>query len=247
MIACNASLEPVYDNECLGDSVPKINNNFLTLQTILSGLRQRTDDRIEVRTFFYYGPNSSAPGAAGRLTSPGKGAGNSIINQNSPAASGMDDNQTTRPSNLTIEAFVNSPTQLNLSQISQPGDIAYVIYQKTGFLSSILQNAIVASQQNPVYSSYQNVYGKKGQLVGTIPRALLTPAGKGGYNVNAQWITTDDIVMQLSPVFIIWRLTCSNQLAYIVDQGFPKFHRAQTTNTILWNQPQLWNQFTEYV
>ena len=48
----------------------------------------------------------------------------------------MDDNLLTRPSNLTIEAFVNSPNQLNLLSMSDPGDIAYVLYQKTGFQGS---------------------------------------------------------------------------------------------------------------
>jgi hypothetical protein len=45
----------------------------------------------------------------------------------------MQDNTTSKPSNMTIEIFVNSPSQLNLPSISYTGDIVNVIYQKTGF------------------------------------------------------------------------------------------------------------------
>jgi hypothetical protein len=48
----------------------------------------------------------------------------------------MDDFQISRPSNMTIEAFVNSPSQLNVPSISNVGDISYVVYQKTGFTGS---------------------------------------------------------------------------------------------------------------
>jgi hypothetical protein len=103
----------------------------------------------------------------------------------------MDDGKISRPSNLTIQAFINSPSQINLPSISKAGDVAYVIFQKTGFNS-----------------------------------------------------TTVDINVNISPVFIIWKLTCSNRLSYLVDQGFPKFHRAQTVrrDTVGSNEPQNWNQ-----
>lgn len=277
-VACNANLDAVFEDECLGDSLPKINSNFNSLQQILWSLRERVDSRVEVRTFFYYGPNAAGPvgsKASGQLSVPGKGARTPQLSPagESPAGSGMDDNQTTRPSNLTIEAFVNSSSQINLPSISEPGDIAYVIYQKTGFLSSILQNIPFASQQDAVIASYINVYDNKGNFIGIQPTTVLAgtatatrtpgyvtikgrvvPSKAGNISVTttagnsvSQWITTDDIVMQLSPVFVVWRLTCSNQLAYLVDQGYPKFHRAQTPSSVLWDQPQLWSQFTEYV
>ena len=116
MPVCDTTnISVIFDNECLGDSLSKINNNFLNLETSLSALRFRTDSRVEVRTFFYYGPNAQ-----------------------SDPRSGMADNQTSRPSDMTIMAFVNSPGALNLPAISKPNDIAYVIYQKTGFLNSNL-------------------------------------------------------------------------------------------------------------
>jgi hypothetical protein len=120
MSVCNnLKVDLIEDNECLNDSLFYINNNFLNLQQALKDLNTRFDERIEVRTFFYYGPNaSSAP------------------------ESGMADNQTTRPSDITIQAFVNSPSQLNLPAISKPGDIAYVIYQKTGYLNNLRQNVL---------------------------------------------------------------------------------------------------------
>jgi hypothetical protein len=116
MPVCDTTnISTIYDNECLGDSLSKINNNFLNLEASLSALRFRTDSKVEIRTFFYYGPNAQ-----------------------SDPRSGMADNQTSRPSDMTIMAFVNSPTQLNLPTISKPNDVAYVIYQKTGFLNSNL-------------------------------------------------------------------------------------------------------------
>lgn len=116
MPVCDTTnIDIIYDNECLGDSLSKINNNFLNLETSLSALRARTDNKVEVRTFFYYGPNAQ-----------------------SDPRSGMADNQTSRPSDMTIMAFVNSPAALNLPTISKLNDVAYVIYQKTGFLNSNL-------------------------------------------------------------------------------------------------------------
>lgn len=61
------------------------------------------------------------------------------------------DGTTSKPSNNTIAIFVNSPTQLNLPAISYPDDIAYVVYQKTGWQlpnSSIALNQIPASSLN---------------------------------------------------------------------------------------------------
>lgn len=112
-VVCNTNIEEVFDNECLSNSLLKINNNFLNLENSICELRQRVDAQVEVRTFFYYGPNAA--------TNP---------------ASGMADGDVARPSDMTIQAFVNSPTELNLPAISKPNDVAYVIYQKTGFLSN---------------------------------------------------------------------------------------------------------------
>ncbi len=113
-VCTGLKVDSIEDNECLGDSLLKINNNFLNIQQALKSLNTRFDAKVEVRTFFYYGPNAM-----------------------SSSSSGMADNQTSRPSDITIQAFVNSPSQLNLPAISKPNDIAYVIYQKTGHLNSV--------------------------------------------------------------------------------------------------------------
>lgn len=103
-------LDTIDPNECLSSSLSKMNSNFSILDNFLGSLRQRIETTAEIRTFFYYGPNSQvAPG------------------------SGMEGSQISRPSDITIEAFVNSPSELNLPSISKPGDVAYVIYQKSGF------------------------------------------------------------------------------------------------------------------
>jgi hypothetical protein len=126
MSVCEKTIEPIFDNECLGDSLLKINNNFLNIQDAVCELKTRIDTQVEVRTFFYYGPNAQTN-----------------------AGSGLADGQTSRPSDITIQAFANSPTQLNLPSISKPGDVAYVIYQKTGYLNSLLQGTNVDAPLNP--------------------------------------------------------------------------------------------------
>lgn len=126
MPVCQTNIQPIFDNECLGESLLKINNNFLNLQEAVCELKTRIDSQVEVRTFFYYGPNAQ--------TNPG---------------SGMADDQTSRPSDITIQAFVNSPTQLNLPSISKQGDVAYVIYQKTGYLNSLTQGTNINASPTP--------------------------------------------------------------------------------------------------
>lgn len=117
MSACTDYIKTIYPDECVGDSLSTINSNFSALQVVTCELEQRFDKNKQVRTFFYYGPNAAAD-----------------------ATSGMADNSTSRPSDLTIQAFVNSPEQLNLPLISKDGDTAYVIYQKTGFINNLSLN-----------------------------------------------------------------------------------------------------------
>jgi hypothetical protein len=110
MSECPVNVDLISSDEYIGDSLVKINNNFSSLLTDACNVEKRVDDRVNIRTFFYYGPNSA-----------------------SDATSGMDDNTASRPSDVRIENFVNDSSQLNLPPISEPGDIAYVIYQKTGW------------------------------------------------------------------------------------------------------------------
>lgn len=126
MALCDNIIQSIESTECLSDSLVKINSNFTNLQTTFCSLKDRVDKKIQVRTFFYYGPNSSID-----------------------ASSGMLDNQTARPSPEVITAFVNSRTQLNLPSISNVNDTAYVIYQKSGFQTSL-------SATNPGISTNYN-------------------------------------------------------------------------------------------
>jgi hypothetical protein len=114
MALCDNLIQTIESTECLTDSLNKINSNFTNLETTYCSLRQRLEKNTQVRTFFYYGPNSTVD-----------------------AQSGMMDEQTSRPSPEVITAFVNSRTELNLPSISDINDIAYVIYQKTGFQTSL--------------------------------------------------------------------------------------------------------------
>jgi hypothetical protein len=145
MSACTDYIKTIYPDECVGDSLSTINSNFSALQVVTCELEQRFDKNKQVRTFFYYGPNA-------RLD----------------ATSGMADNSTSRPSDLTIQAFVNSPEQLNLPLISRDGDTAYVVYQKTGFKNT------VANVNGTATSS----------VVGTIP---------GTYNYGAPFNPSPDV------------------------------------------------------
>jgi hypothetical protein len=109
---CLPYLQVIEESECLGESLVKINLNFQNLETITCNLKQKIESMKTVRTFFYYGVNSETNLQGGRIS---------------------------RPSNATIYNFLNNSNQLNLPSISYPNDIAYVIYQKTGYLPTVTQ------------------------------------------------------------------------------------------------------------
>lgn len=199
----------INNTENVGDSLVKINNNFWNLKTGLCDLIKQIDDIVQVRTFFYYGPNSS-----------------------SDSTSGMQNNTTSRPSNTTIETFINSSTQLNLPVISNTGDIAWVIYQKTGYL---MKQAV------------RNTSGYV-PVVGTSPGSATTsntndPIYNPPLVKYGPWYTqTPDLYTNYSPAYIIWKLTY-NGTKYLTDGGFPKFSQAETISTPNWNVPQNWSQY----
>ena len=102
---CTVNVDIIYPDENIGDSLEKINNNFANLKQAICDVEGTLDDIVSIRTFFYYGPNAVSP----------------------------QENTSNRPTDATIEAFVNDADKLNLVPISQTNDIAYVIYQKTGW------------------------------------------------------------------------------------------------------------------
>ncbi len=202
-------VETIGRSENIGDSLVKINNNFWNLNQGLCDLKERIDSTVQVRTFFYYGPNSSAD-----------------------STSGMQNNITSRPSNQTIENFVNQTNQLNVPAISKKNDVAYVIYQKTGFL---------AQQATRVTSGTVDV-------LGTSPGAATTtstnvPIFNPPLIKTIPWSTTSpDRFNVYSPAFIIWRLTFNGNI-YSTDNTFPKFSQAETISTPNWNNPRAWTNY----
>lgn len=192
MATCPVYTAKIRPSENVGDSLIKINNNFYNLRKELCDLKAQIDGTIQVRTFFYYGPNAA----------------------NDPV-SGMQTNTLSRPSDTTIEAFVNSPSQLNLSTISKTNDQAYVIYQKTGFLQNQVTRTTSGSTTAQVIS-----------FSTTIPWSTTTPERFDTY----------------SPVFIIWLLVFDGS-KYNVVEGFPKFSQAETLSSNQWNNPLAWSQY----
>ena len=129
---------------------------------------------------------------------------------------GMNEGISSRPSNTLIQTFVNSVTGLNLLPISKKDDQAYVIYQKTGWAES---------------SSPRSASGS-----GSLPYRVISSNRRAYYS----WSTTvTDLNYNYYPNFVVYRLT-HDGTNYKPDIGFPKFVRAQTANTINWNNPKLW-------
>jgi hypothetical protein len=196
---CPYSVQLIDRNEYIGDSLDKINNNFTALELAACDLEKYIEQADKkVRTFFYYGPNST----------------------NNPTEN-MQDNLSTRPNNSTIQTFVNSSSQLNLLPTSKKNDQVYVIYQKTG------------------WTSVTTPYPRGGS--GFIPYRVISRNGNWPYSWSAPAASTNDINYRYSPNFIIYRLT-HDGTDYKVDSGsgFPRFVRAQSANTINWNNPKSW-------
>lgn len=214
MATCPRYVETIGVSENVGDSLIKINNNFKNLEEGFCKLKKQIDSIIQIRTFFYYGPNSTTD-----------------------STSGMQDNVTSRPSNTTIENFINSSSQLNLPQISRKGDIAYVIYQKTGYLSREATRQV---------SGTVTVPGTQAVITGTFTagNGQVFPAGQTvNITKTAAWSTTSpDRYNVYSPVFFIWRLNY-NGIRYTTEGGFPKISQAETLSTTNWNNPRLWAKY----
>lgn len=113
MAECTTTVDLISDDEYIGDSLSKINQNFQNLKASSCDLKSKLDRQVNIRTFFYYGPNTPSDPQDG--------------------TAGMDNNALTRPSDSTIQDFVNDTDKLNLVPISEAGDIVYVVYQKTGW------------------------------------------------------------------------------------------------------------------
>ena len=197
MATCPRYTTPIRDNEKIGNSLIKINNNFVNLKNILCQLYERVFNTVVVRTFFYYGPNSSTD-----------------------ISSNLQDGAPSRPSNATIENFVNDTNQLNVPSYSKLNDQVYVIYQKTGYQLK--------------------------ETIRTTTGTVTVPAPPGGWTpsqiVAPYSTTTPEFYTIYSPTFVIWKLI-HNGTRYSTEPGFPKFTQASTRSTNQWNQPQLWSTY----
>ena len=192
MFICPSYVSTISPSENIGDSLIKINNNFYNLKEELCNLKEEVEGTVQVRTFFYYGPNAEVD-----------------------STSGMQNNTSTRPSNTTIENFVNDSNQLNMPSISKLNDRIYVVYQKTGYLQNSLTRETRSSINVNVNNSIRNV-----------PFSTTTPESYNTY----------------SPVFIIWLLVYDG-VQYKVTEGFPKYSQAETVSSVYWNDPMSWSEF----
>jgi hypothetical protein len=115
----------------------------------------------------------------------------------------MRDGQTNRPSNTTIENFVNSTNELNLAGVSKQFDRVNIIYQKTGF------------------NRFQQTKTVSGTAIATYTTL--------GLSENVPWTTTaPDNYNIYAPAYFIWELVHNGQ-RYVMTSGSPKFVQSYET------------------
>lgn len=131
---CPQYVANIAPTEKIGNSLIKINNNFVNLNDALCSIKNKFDSTVVVRTFFYYGPNSA--------TTP---------------TSNMQDDIASYPSNATIEQFINgtSTGSLNVPSISKENDQVYVVYQKTGVYLPVSSRISTTTYSVRVISRYE--------------------------------------------------------------------------------------------
>lgn len=222
---CQTNVELIYGSENIGDSLTKINNNFEVLKNTACGIEKQLDDIVNVRTFFYYGPNSATD-----------------------SESGVNSGNLTLPSTTTIQNFVNQSNGLNLPSFSEVGDIAYVIYQKTGWYTNANRyyrsGSGTVSYTRPVQEQRTRTERVRRIGIGWKSRTVtywvtVYQTFYAGYSWSAD---INDSYNVYSPVFVIYRLTY-NGSSYNMDVGFPKFTRSSTNSTLNWNNPATWSTY----
>jgi hypothetical protein len=222
---CTINVNLIQGSENIGDSLSKINNNFSGLKTAACDLENRINNIVNIRTFFYYGPNSATD-----------------------SESGVNSGNLTLPSNTTIENFTNKTTGLNLIPYSEKGDIVYVIYQKTGWYTNVSNYQRSGSGSVP-YSRNVQVQKTRTERVRRIGIGWTTrtitywenqvQTFYAGYSWSA---SINDTYNVYTPIFAIYRLNF-NGTKYLVETGFPKFTRSSTNSTLNWNNPTTWSTY----
>jgi hypothetical protein len=217
---CPYTVQLIGRDEFIGDSLEKINSNFTALASAACNLEQYIQNKTNIRTFFYYGPNSTFTPTIADIDLD------------------MDGNSPTYPNNNTIQTFVNSVTGLNLLPISKLNDEAYVVYQKTGWVTTQTPYTATGTGSAPYEATVQV------PIVRTIGIGRRRPVVVG-YETRVEtryasysWTeNVDDINRNHSPNFIVYRLV-HDGVDYKVNNI--RFVRAQTANTINWNNPKIW-------
>jgi hypothetical protein len=215
MAECDTTVSLIYETENIGASLTKINDNFSALSTLSCDIETQLNKEINVRTFFYYGPNSATD-----------------------STSNMQNGIASKPSQITIESFVNDLDKLNMPSMSFTGDVAYVVYQKTGWQTQTVTTLRSGSGTVP-YSVTVSVPVQRKIGIGRYVTNWVqqTQTFYAGYS----WSTTiNDTYKFHSPTFIIYRLTY-NGTRYNLDTGYPRYTRAITNSTINWNNPATWS------
>jgi len=180
-MACPRLIKRIRNTQNIGDSLLILNNNFYTLNTFLCEQKLRVENIVEIRTFFYYGPNTGTD----------------------PASSNMRDGQTNRPSNATIENFVNGTNELNLAGVSKEFDRVNIIYQKTGV--------------------------KRVELTKTTSGTAIATYRTLGFSESIPWTTSAPETYNIyAPSFFIWELVHNGQ-RYVMTNGSPKFVQSYDT------------------
>lgn len=227
MSSCTTNIRPISETEYIGESLPTINRNFTLLRDAACNIEERINNIANVRTFFYYGPNSA--------TDP---------------YSGMQSGIPSIPSFTTIENFVNNSNQLNLPAITQINDIAYVVYQKTGwfqpqtktYVQNVGGNVTFTTQEYYTYTVTVKIGIKGGKGGGTRTE---TRTGIRDTKRVVPWslkTTAYDDNMLFSPSFILYKLTYTGT-KYSINVGFPKFIQSITNSTVDWKNPNFWTTY----
>jgi hypothetical protein len=227
MSTCTTNIEPIYDTEYIGESLTKINDNFERLKNAAKTFEDRVNSNVGVRTFFYYGVNSA--------TDPYSGVQSGV-----PSV----------PSVPTIENFVNNANLLNLPAITQIGDIAFVVYQKTGwFQPQTITYTRTESGTVPftVQEKYKQAYTVKIGIGGRKGGGTVTKYRDAVRDITrtVAWSATlhpTDDNMLFAPIFVLYKLVYSGT-RYSAVAGFPKFIQATGADTINWNKPNVWSTY----
>ena len=156
----------------------------------------------------------------------------------------MGNNSETRPSVSTIQSFVNSSTGLDLANMSETGDIAYIIYQKTGWYTDTTYTPRSGSGTVSYTRMVQVPKQKKiGINYGKGKWVSYTDWEPRTYYAGYSWsVNVADTYNVYSPSFIIYRLTFDGT-QYIPDSGFPKYVNASTASSTDWNNPRTWSTY----